>query len=371
MKTDDLKALLAKITSDPTVTTNIWQSPLKRLDELIELLSKNKAFTCFDEQVHMLGTSGRSINYGELADSLLRRARETSADNAIEEVRSYVLTDNLSLEFAFLLPRIWIDSDFKFSNGVRLIRSESIQDSFFGDELLRQNMESRVGNHEVRTLLITPYQVSKYFYSNTGGGRRLENVPWPPQELLQDTRLILSLARGGDYGIPILASVVVVPKSLSFIDRSVGWGSHPEPNTQISPEIIGIEMRNADARIQQFEALSEVTKDRLRIVMKRLNDVKIDSDSVNKYINLRVCLENLFTGPLEIYGLTRKLKERIPQHSDLTEDEVGTYYSDMSTAVHNGRLPENPTTPITKIIQLIKVRIISVLENGEYPNWET
>jgi hypothetical protein len=103
--------------------------------------------------------------------------------------------------------------------------------------------------------------------------------------------------------------------------------------------------------------------------MKRLNDAKIDSDYVNKFINLRVCLENLFLAEDELYQLTRKLKKRISQHSDLTETEVENYYSEMSTAVHNGRLPENPSTPIPKIIQLIKKRIVSVLETGTYPNW--
>jgi hypothetical protein len=232
-----------------------------------------------------------------------------------------------------------------------------------------QSQSRRIGSHDIRTLLVAPYEVTKYYYPNIGQGRPLAEMPWPPHQLLDDTRLLLSLARGGDDGIPLSANAVIVPKSLSFITRSIPWGSHSEPLSHFSPEIIEFEMRVADTRLQQFTVLNDETKDRLRIVMKRLNDAKIDSDYVNKFINLRVCLENLFLAEDELYQLTRKLKKRISQHSDLTETEVENYYSEMSTAVHNGRLPENPSTPIPKIIQLIKKRIVSVLETGTYPNW--
>lgn len=366
---EQFRTLLEEIAGDNSVSSSIWEQSSARIGELAQLLTEHENFNCFDEKVHHLGTTGRSINYMELAHSLLIRARETDANTAIEEVESYLESNRIHLEYAFLISDIRIHSSHQFVNGVRMIDAVDIQDSCVRDSLHWHNQGYKIGDNNIATLLIVEYEVPKCHYPNTEPGRSLAQTPWPPHQLLDDTRLILSLARGGDSGIPLLAAVVIVPKSLSFLNRSISWGCYPEPLVHFSPEIIELEVRAADNRLQQFAALSDETKDRLRIALKRLNDTKIDSDSVNKYINMRVCLENLFLAETEEFQLTKKLKTRIPQHSNLTESEVGNYYSDMSTAVHNGRLPENPSTPIAKIIQLIKNRIVSVLETGSYPTW--
>jgi len=368
---DRLRNILAEIVADRSVTIGIRGAHSPRLPELEQLLSEIDVLQCFDEYVHLLGTSGSSMSYKRLASYLLFRALQVNTETAIGEIEEYLASETLALEYAFLLPSVWIMSNYQFSNGVRLLKPEAIQDSWLRDELRKQSQLLSVGGHNVDTLLVTPYETTKYYYPNTEPEQRrpLDAVPWPPHPLLDDTRLILSLARDGDFGIPLLASCVIVPKSLSFLERGISWGPYAEPLSHFSPEIIEFEMRSADVRLQQFSALNAETKDRLRIVLKRLNDVKIDSDFVNKYINLRVCLENLFLTEDEMYQISKKLKTRISQHSDLAEAEVENYYKDMSTAVHNGRLPKNSSTPVEKIIQLIKKRILLVLETGTYPNW--
>ncbi len=364
---DHLKTLLAEIAADPSASTSIFDPQCEQLVQLAQRLSETEDLACFNEHVHLLGTSGSSISYHELARSLVIRARETCAKTAIEDVAAYLQSETLALEYAFLLPGIRADADYEFTNGVRLVKFWNIQDSSVRDALSTQGQ--RFGTPDVTTLLVVSYDVPKYYFPNTEGGRPLAETPWPPHQELDDTRLILSLVRPCEYGIPLLASAVIIPKNLAFLDRGLSWSPHPEPLAHLSPEIIGIETTNADKRLRQFESLSDETKDRLRITMKRLNATKIDAESVNKYINMRVCLENLFLAEGETFGISGNLKNRIPRHSDLTENEARDYYSDMSTAVHTGRLPANPTTSIPKIIRLIKDRIVSVLETGAYPNW--
>lgn len=352
---------------------NILLADPVRVDKskLVQLISENPSLECFNDQMHVLGTIGLRFSFSDLAEALVRRARDTDSATAMEDLKNYVNQDSFSLFYVFLLSDIYTNTErsYSFSNKVSFQDIEKIPESSLKDSLQKQVFDYKLGGNSIESVLIIPYQVDKYHYPDTETGRGFDETKMPPFQKLQDTRLLLSLARSGDYGVPLIGSTVLIPKNLSFLTRGQSWSPSSEPRIHLSPEILEFELGQANSLIQQFEMLGEDTQTRLRIALKRLNDSKIDSDWVNKFINIRVCLENIFINPGEIHKITQKLSTRIPKHSSLTKEQVRTYYSELSTAVHGGKLSDSPTIPFKDLVQIIRKMLLMVLSSGSYQKW--
>ena len=348
---------------------NPWfRHPEEDRSELVRVISEKAELACFDQQLHMLGGSGRSLTFQELADSLIVRSRETSVDLVFDGLIDYLNSSIIQLSHVFLLSQVHVGTDYTFSNKVKLQAIENIENC----SLKRVLLESRwggVGTLNIHSILIAPYPVHKYHFSNSETNEDRHKCKAPPSELLNDTRLMLGLARSPKYGIPLCGSTTLVPARLAFLENGHNWSPKDEPSFHCAPEILEFQMRSADTYISQFAALPVDTRDRLRILLKRFNDAKLASDWVDRFINMRVCLENIFINPGERYGLTAKLKARVPSHSVFSTAQVELYYGELSAAVHGGKLPANPALPFNDFLALIKKMAAEILLNGAYRQW--
>lgn len=341
------------------------------LESLILELSKDNRFDIFQNHCHRLGTSGHCFNNPtEFPNQILRRAKETSSQNAMNEIQNYLDSSHVKMECGLLLYSIHLDNEFTFSNGVRLIKTSSLIDSNLVAFLNKEKISTGGTN---TALLVVDYVTPKKFYSSISSEERATD--WSHVELkteltkkLDDTRLILSLSRNPSYGIPVVGAFDIVPDNLQFLNNGVTYGPYSEPRTGFGPEIIGFEIQKADELLKKFENLSIDDKERIRIALKRLNDSKIDSNWANKSINLRICLENLFYGDSE-FGIAQTISERAPTYTDFSKTRARKVYGFLSTAVHTGIPPEHETINERDITSEIHKTIIQFIENGRYPVW--
>jgi len=342
------------------------------LESLILELSKDNRFDIFKNHCHRLGTSGYCFNNPtEFPNQILRRAKETSSQNVINEIQDYFAASGVKIEFGLLLYSIHLDNEFTFSNGVRLIKTSSLTDSNLITFLNKEKIST--GGTDT-ALLVVDYVTPKKYYSSILPVSK-DTADWSHVDYkteltkkLDDTRLILSLSRNPSYGIPVVGRFDIIPDKLHFLNNGVRYSPYSEPRTGFGPEIIGIEIQKAEDLLEKFENLSINDKDRIRIALKRLNDSKIDSNWANKSINLRICFENLFNGSSEL-GTAQTISERAPTYTNFSKTRARKVYGFLSTAVHSGIPPEHETINERDLIIEIHKTIIQFIENGGYPVW--
>ena len=342
------------------------------LESVISILSADSRFSIFFDHCHRLGASSGICfnNELEFPNQVLRRAKEVGPRQALAEVLAYFDSSDVRIECALLLYSVHIEEEYTFSNGVRLIKASSLNDS----SLVHFLNGERISTGGADTaLLVHDYVTPKQYYSSISTDRGVSdwtkiNVKTDIINMLNDTRFILSLGRHFSYGVPVVGSFEVIPDHLRFLNNGIGYGIFPEPRTGIGPEIIGIEMRKADALINAFFSLSNEHKDSVRIAMKRLNDAKIDSDWANKSINLRICLENLFYGSTDS-RIAQTISERAPSYTNFTKTRARKVYGYLSKAVHTGIPPEHETITVDEITGELQKTITTYIEEGKYPTW--
>ncbi|WP_146010389.1 hypothetical protein [Acidimangrovimonas sediminis] len=347
-------------------------APREALRELSAHLRKSGKYEEFDNDcIHAIGTSGSAFTMDEFAQSIVRRATVVGAATALQEVNSYQAADHLHLEQILLLHNIHIDNAFTFSNGVRLVDLEDLPESPLRDSLLRQRWSSQMG-WRIDAVLATDF-IAKKDIRTQDEDRKTDWSALNEQsrliKLLDDTRLILSLARPADYGVPALAATTLVPTNLSFLERGLAYNPFAEPHVAFGPEILGIEAQRAGRLISAFDSLNEETQDRLRIALKRLNDVKIDSNWANKAINLRICLENIFLNPEEGSQIARRISERAPEYTSFSKTRARKVYAFLSKAVHTGETQQHPRIDERMIAGEIQNALRQIIDRGAYPVW--
>ncbi|MEX0361687.1 MAG: hypothetical protein AB3N10_11955, partial [Allomuricauda sp.] len=319
---------------------------------------------------HKLGaTSGRCFDNLDFAVAIVNRAKKVGAATVLAEVNNYINSTTIRIECGLLMYNTNINNEFRFSNGVRLVNTSSLNDH----NLLEFLSKERISTGGVNSsFLVTDYETPKQFFSSITGSQspdftKLE-IKSELIQILDDTRLILALSRNPDYGIPVVASFEIIPDNLEIFNDGIGYSPFPEPRNSIGPTIIELEMNRANELLDLFNAMNDESKDKIRIAMKRLNDSKIDSNWPNKCINLRICLENLFHISSDNF-ISKSISERMPLHTSISKTRVKNIYSFLSSAVHSGRIPEHDNITVQEIITAVQNVIIQFIRNGDYPNW--
>ncbi|MEF2074755.1 hypothetical protein [Consotaella aegiceratis] len=289
----------------------------------------------------------------------------------MDEVHSYQVANKIQLQRVLLLHDIHIDEAFTFPNGVRLVDLQDLPESQLRDNLIRRRWGSQIGWH-VDAVLTTDFAVKKDVRAQNEDRENdwsAVNEETARTKLLDDTRLLLSLARHADYGIPVLAATTLAPAQLSFVERGIGYSVFPEPHTAFGPEIIGIEAQHAEKMIVAFGKLDVETQARMRIALKRLNDTKIDPVWANKAINLRICLENIFLNPGERSQIARRISERAPGYTGFSKTRTRKVYGFLSKSVHTGKTQLHPEINARMIAGEVQKVLRQIIHNRAYPVW--
>ena len=362
-----LHAELSRLLNETSNESSGWGDEPVDLTELVRIISEDPGLKIFDGHIHMLGTWGSSYSYQDLANRLLRESRRVGASTAISHVRSYVARSTLPLEYASVLSGTRTDEGFTFSNGVRIVPLHELGNSAAAAALARLEYGAPI---RPGAALVCDYAVEKRHYRNTDAGPGLEHAQWPPHQVLEDTQLLISLARPSDWGIARFASTVLVPEELTFLESGVGWALSADPGTHLGPELIGIDLRKADKLLSMFASLEDDVQDRLRIVLRRLNNAKIDPDFVDKSISLRICVENMFFNPGEDGMRRRVVETRMPILTSFSKTRSGKVYQFLSGPVHSGRPPSHPELTVGAICAELNQAAVLIIRDGGYPTWD-
>ncbi|MGP1351766.1 MAG: hypothetical protein ACTS1Z_00445 [Parasphingopyxis sp.] len=346
--------------------------PHAAIKELSELLRRSGKYDEFDNHcLHRIGTTGSTWTIEEFAQGLVKRGAIVGADVALDEVHNYQAADEVALQEVLLLHDIHIDEPFSFSNGVRIVDLADLPDSSLRDSLIRRRWGSSMG-WRIDAVLTVEFKAKKDVRTHDEETIR----DWATAtehsahtKLLDDTRLLLSLARHADYGIPVLAATTLVPAQLSFVERGIRYGQFAEPHVVFGPEIIGIEAQHAEDLIQAFGRLDEQAQARMRIALKRLNDTKIDPNWANKAINLRICLENIFLNPEEGNQIARRISERAPEHTEFSKTRAKNVYHFLSKSVHTGETQQHPEINERMIANEVQKVLRQIIQDHAYPTW--
>ncbi|MEZ4820471.1 MAG: hypothetical protein R3A45_11535 [Bdellovibrionota bacterium] len=344
----------------------------KELNPLIKLLSSDANFDIFNDHCHCLGAStGICFNHEEeFPKQIILRAKEIGTKQTINEIQSYISSSHIEMECALLLYNIQVDTEYTFSNGVKIINFYNLKDLKLVNFLSKEEMTMGGIN---TSLLVIDYITKKEFFNSISSKKMKSD--WSKIktkiELIQklnETRFILSLGRHHSYGIPVVGSFEIVPDNLKFLNNGISFGPFSEPRTAFGPPIIELELRNANDLLENFELLSVEDKEKIKVALKRLNEAKIDPDWANKCINLRICLENLFCQKDDKY-IKDTIAERAPNYLNFTKTRTKNIYKYLSTAVHTGVPGKHPEIKEKDIIREIHKTIIQYIKNGGYPKW--
>ncbi len=345
--------------------------PKSERSTLTDLLSASGKYSEFDEKLHTVGDTGARFTFDDLVKRLATRSISVGAETALSELNAYIEAEELRLVRLLLLHNTHIEEDFTFSNGVRLLRVESLPASRLRDLLYRRQFDRFIGGHANAVLAIDFVHKKRVHTDDDKPEWSILEEQTKQTKILDDTRLILSLARSFDHGIPVVAATTLIPDNLEFLDSDGSYNPYPDPHIAFGPSIIPFEADIADRMLTSFNAMDDATKDRLRIALKRLNDTKIDPEWSNKSINLRICLENIFLNPDEGSQIRRRIQERMPTMTDFSKTRSGKVYGMLSTAVHTGNTQHHPEFDEQTVAKEVQKVLRKILEDGGYPVWPT
>jgi hypothetical protein len=340
------------------------------LNTLTNLINQDSKYSIFENHCHTLGpNSSRCFNGLDFANALVARARKVGAEITLNEIQNYIDSNNIQIECGLLMYDVNIENEYVFSNGVKLIKAINVNDSSLIQFLSKESISTGgIGS----SFLVIDYESPKQFFNSitnlpTFDYTKLE-IKSDLIQIVDDTRLILALSRGPRNGIPVVACFEIIPESLEILNSGIGFNPYSEPRTTFGPSIIGIQTNRANELLNNFNAMTEESKDKIRIAMKRLNDSKIDSNWPNKCINLRICLENLFYIPTDNV-IAKNVSERMALHTSFSKTRTRKIYGFLSGAVHSGKTPQHPTITVQEITNEVQNVIIKFIENRGYPNW--
>lgn len=394
-----LKTLLEKIITKASETNGSepfqsykWMS-YPEYQKIIQNLEATNEGKMFDDQLQSLGNDGRVVSVRDLATWLVIRSSEVSAEQAISELYNYCKSKEVEVYAVMLLSGLHIQDDdcdgFEFCNGVKLIKGTSAPNRNFAQQIWNGQMGSDGFSFQrIDGVLIAPYKQEIVHESTIVDEKKAkpprginENIP---VRELKDAQLCMVLARSIKYGIQTIANGTITPDHLPFIGSISGWSVHntskPAP---LSPEIIRIQLNQANNILGTFKDLDSDFKEQLTLSIDRLNGFGSGAGWVDKFIDLRVCLESIFLSDDVKTETTRTLSLRAAKFlgNDLNEREhirkiVADAYAATSTAIHTGKLATKTKRDREKneatdgAAKYAKQAILKLVEHGPVDKWE-
>ncbi len=340
--------------------------------KFLEALYLQDKYLVFENYLQLLGNSSSVTTIENLADWIVKRARNVGSKQTIAEVDSYLISSEVEVYVLMLLASIHIDSEYSFSNGTKLIQASSIPNKFLASEIVQNSFNSVLPSPKVESVLIAPYKQPVFHKKDTDFETETPRLKIPFQDL-EDTRLCLALVI---LGIHSIGYGTVAPDNMPFIHSVSGWNVPFYKQPRSSPSVIEIEMKIADRILKKFNGISDIRKEKLKISINKLNGYSSGASPVEKAIDLRTCLESLFLSDGNKEQLRHTLSVRAALFLGETLDErkeilklIKKVYDVTSTAVHTGKLPKKNVNLLPKAASLARKAIIKLIEEGEV-DWQ-
>lgn len=344
--------------------------------EYLDLFTKSTDYKIFDNHLQSLGNQAKNTSLPQLVDWTLNRARVVGAEKTIEELDLYINSTEVSVDFIELVIDTYAECEFEFSNGVKFTSPHNLRNTKLANDLVAEIFGTITPFPKVTAVFISAYNQQIKNISNKVSRSKF-TMPELPYENVEDARLCLSLAKNYRYGIHSIATGVIAPDNIPFMDSVSGWNIIPFRHPQLGSQFLESEFRQADKILQKFTKLSPEFKTKLKIPLNKLNNYGSSESQLNRAIELRTCLESIFLSDDNAEQITFRLALRAALFLGDTLEErkqiqavIKNAYRAASSAVHNGSFKrKDKTEALDKAASYAQRALIKLIDQGDI-NWE-
>lgn len=343
--------------------------------ELVEYLNTIDAYSNFNKHLQLLGNGGVSINLLKLADWLVERACVAGSNQAEKDLTTYVNSDHYKAYAVMLLANTYIDNEFAFYNGVKLVHANTLNNKLLTQSVAMNSYGQSLPLPKIDCVLVSPFQHVKHHWSNTDLKAKHPKIDIP-FNALEEVRASLVLARPIGYGLQPIATSVFVDDNVPIIQSISGWSLHSFKMPPLAGSILNLEMNRANEILKKLHNLNGKNIIKVLSQVERLNGYSSGTSMVDRAIDLRICLESIFLddGNKEQLRYTLSLRAALFLSDDFDErkdivSKIKKAYDVTSTAVHTGKMPNKNIDLLPEVAELARKAILKIIEVGDI-DWQ-
>ena len=328
--------------------------------DLVNCIRSNKKYSTFDNETHWFGFFGKGSSYEGLAEWLTIRSFEVGVEGAIKNVDEYLVKNSIEMT-AIAVCENHIEESFEFSNGVK---AES--------ELVDLSIP-----HSIHSPINYPHLILSIDYNQP-----LTKGDEAPYHQLTNVINCLSLTTPIDIGINnVLTGKFIKNKSeLPFNNvQSGGWTLPSENRSYLQPSLIPPFLNEANSLLKSYQMLNQHHIESLSVAIKRLNKYCYSFNSVEKAIDLRICIEAIFLANdnndhsqlryrLALRG-AKYIGNNMVERKEIFK-KFRDAYDLTSAVVHRGKVSDKHDQKLLdEIAGFAKQTLIKEINSGSPINW--
>ena len=134
--------------------------------DLLDYIKESSEYQLFNGHLQYLGNGGRSVDQLNLADWLVVRAFRTDSTQAESDLRRYLCSDEFEAFSVFLISCLHVDDEFKFCNGVKLIKATSFQNTDFREDIIVNSYGHGLPVARIESVLFKPFTTKRFHHPN-------------------------------------------------------------------------------------------------------------------------------------------------------------------------------------------------------------
>lgn len=342
---------------------------------LIEKFSSNEKFDIFNEKMHCVGVTATGMSYEYLALWLIKRAHVKGAEQAVKELDDYISNDTFEVYKVMWLNGLWVSTPIDIGDDIELINIIHFPVESYRERFLMKSFDL-FSSLTPDSVIIGKFEHKKIYLSQHEKMRPENNVE--DFQYYDDLRLLLAMVREDTLGVQSIGTSIVIPDNIPTINGfSYSLSNYRKPKHAAA--LIDIEVKSLLNLYCSFNERTNQEKDRIRIVLNKLNEYTTYHNHVDMAISIRLMMETLFLDESSQGELSYQLALRVSKlfgidfddRLDLL-DKLKKIYGICSKAVHNGYLKPKDEKKARELfpiaIKMIR-RMILRLIDGEVIDW--
>lgn len=356
-------------------------------NELIEQLKKDNQYAKFDNKMQHVGFGAYRVRIEDVANWLLRKSKQTNAQNAIEILHNYNTSKTITLYVIMTLMsiRTSLQEEYTFSNGVKLFNESNIGkiNKKLSQDMLHDNILSSIPTPHISSVFAFPVEKDILHTDDTYKIEAKQDEEYNiALEKINNVKDCLILSRGLG-GVHSMAHKYLIPDNIPLVSTARGSAWSFETfylPTHSSPIITVDELTEANRILELYQSLDEKIRKSIHVSIERLNGYCSSSNTIERAVNIRTCLESVFLKENELSEIANTLALRASRLVEQTVEArkekhklIKDCYSLTSKAVHRGNISDKKMKNITKldeVAELARKVIILKIENGKEFDWK-
>lgn len=302
-------------------------------------------------------------------------AKKRDVVSAIDAIKEYIESGSCDVDYIELIDKNNLGS-YLFSNGVELKPYTEISNSRLLTYLANQfHDQAALGlsfpkfnsvfsiSWKTNATFVTDYSDPKYITFTEEVERKKHDI--------ETIKLCLSLCGDVSKAIFTKLGTLTTSDTTPWLFEGSSYCDIQHKHSPTQGEITNIIFDRADELATLFQRHKPQLQTKLKVALRYLNNYGASESLADRAINLRVCLEAIFTERGEEFN-NSTFKNRVSSFATVTKRRAESIYSTCSIAVHDGEIDDIPKTQtrIKEGAEIAKDSIIKIIEEG-YPDWKS